>query len=313
MHPLDGVWAKLDRGDEHVRAYERAERRTLRRRKPPGIGLALRFDHQDGTCVATVSRVSDLPLKLAVIVGDAVHNFRSSLDQLIFELAFMDSRAGARLVGSQTLEKTMFPDSNDRANFDGHYVQTRLLAGLTKRHRAQLKNFQPYRGRNLPQPHPIRLLVDLSNDDKHRLTQPVLMVPTNVQLEILFEDLQDCELVDGETVWNPRLLARPLELNTEILRFPVRITGPNPHAKVKGGLTSFVGFRNGESAIGQLEAIGAYTRRIVEFFAPEFDRPIARRLSDLPRPGRLIERTDTPAVIVTGGTITATGQRIPAL
>lgn len=309
-YPLNGVRAKLDRGDEHVRTYERTQARTLRRKKPPGVGLRLYFDHQDGTCVVTTARVDELPLKLGLLIADAVHNYRSALDQLVFELAFMDSRGGTKLSANQTLERTMFPDSEDRTNFDGHHVQTRLLAGLTKKHRADLKRFQPYRGRKLPPPHPIRLLVDLSNDDKHRLTQPVLTCPTDVDLNILFEDLRDCEPAPGAVTWNPEILGRPLKPQTEILRFPVRITGPNPDVKVKGGMTTFVGLRNGASAKDQLGRIGAYARGIVEFFAPEFDRPIAKRLSDLPRPGRISEPTGALAATATGGLITATGERV---
>ena len=111
-----------------------------------------------------------------------------ALDQLIFELAFMDSRAGKRLSGKQSLGRTMFPASDTLVNFESHHVCYTLLAGITKQHRAQLKRFQPYRSRNYPGVHPLRLLHDLSNDDKHRLTQPVLLCPHTISLDVPGED-----------------------------------------------------------------------------------------------------------------------------
>jgi hypothetical protein len=310
-HPLDGVWAKLRRGDEHVRAYRRAEAGTFRRKKPPSVGLRLYFDDNDSTCVVMTARVDELPLRLGVLVGDAVHNYRSALDQLVFELAFMGSQGGTRPPGL-SLEKTMFPGSETRANFESGNVQTRLLAGLTQKHRAYLKRFQPYRGRKLPPPHPISRLMDLSNDDKHRLTQPVLICPTSITFDLYFGNFQDCEPAPGEPTWGDKFLGRPLKPDTEIVRFPIRKTGPKPYVKVKGEITKFVGFQDGTSAVEQLTRIGAYARGIVEFFAPEFDRPIAKRLSTLPRPVRLTELTDVPDATSTGGLIAPTGERIEA-
>jgi len=54
--------------------------------------------------------------------------------------------------------------------------------------------------------------------------------------------------------------------------------------RVQGGIGSRISFQNGVPLIGALGAIGDYTRRIVEFFTPEFDRPIAAKLAGLPRP-----------------------------
>lgn len=256
-----------------------------------------------------VATVDELPLRLGLLVGDAVHNYRSALDQLVFELAFMGSRGGTRPPGV-SLEKTMFPGSETRSNFEGSYVQTTLLAGLTQKHRAQLKRFQPYRGGKLPPPHPISRLMDLSNDDKHRLTQPTLICPTDILLEIAFEDMRDCVPGRGQETWNEKILGRPLKPDTEIVRFPIRKTGPKPHVKVRGQIRTFIGFQDGTTPEDQLTRIGAYAREIVEFFAPEFDPPVATRLSSLPRPGRLTEPTDVPDATSSGGLIGPSGERI---
>ena len=305
MHPLAGVWAKLDRGDEHVRIYEREEGRPFRRKKPPRIGVAVHINKETGTAVLLVTSVPALPPKLAVIIADAIHNYRSALDQLIFELAFMDTRG-------RELESTAFPASDTLVNFEGEKVKTRLLAGLTKQHRAQLKRFQPYRGWKSPGPHPFRLLNDLSNDDKHRLTQPALVHAQTFRMRVLNENCADCRVdVNTRIEWNKRSVGRPLEPDTEVCRFPVEITGPNPQVTMEGGVDTFVGFRNGIPVLPALWEIRDHTRRVVEFFAPEFERPCALRLRDLPRRGRIHERTDQPATKWSQGWITESGETVP--
>jgi hypothetical protein len=305
--PLDGVWAKLDRGDEHVRSYERQERCHFASPEAPATRIRVEIDRQTSECVVICEEVerADLPLRLGATVGDAIHCYRCALDQLIYLLAFMDSRGGTkRIAKGQSLERTMFPASTTRANFKGAHVQDRLLAGLTQKHRAMLKRFQPYRGWQPPDPHPVQLLDDLSNDDKHRVTQPALVCPSRIDLRIEPEDMQDCTAPE-EPTWtlNNTILRRPLEPETELCRVSINITGPDPQVKVKGQLTTYVGFRNGAPTLASLEAVGDYVRRIVRFFVPEFDRPVSRYLRGIENTGRLAVPAVPVPVEATYGTI----------
>jgi hypothetical protein len=304
-HPLTAIRAKLDRGDKHVRGYERWEHRVFAGKNPPGVQLAVQIDRKQSRGIIKIGRVSQLPIGLALLIGDAVHNYRSALDQLIFELAFIDSNGGKRLPPKASLERTMFPDSNCRENFEGTHVQTRLLAGLTKKHRAQLKRFQPYRARNRTMPHPIRLLVDLSNDDKHRLTQPVLACASNIHVEILDADLRDCRFAPDPDWQSEPVVGLPLQPGAKVCSLAIVITGTNPQMKVKGSLTRYVGFANGVPVSTALREIGQYARGIVEFFAPEFERPTAVKLRGVPRPGRIEPPTSPPLADTTSGVILA--------
>jgi hypothetical protein len=284
-HPLDGIRIKLAWGDKHVDAYERREDEQLGRLKPPYVGASIEINEED-TCIASISHVPKLTSDLGLIVGDAIHSYRSALDQLIFELAYMDTNG-------QELGTTGFPASDSRSNFEGNYVQTRLLAGLTQKHRAALKRFQPYRGWHEPErTHPIRMLDDLSNDDKHRVTQPAFTAMQNFQMWI--NPVKNCTFPAGgpDVTFNPLFLGVPLEPHTEICHAPIIVTGPKPEVEMKLRLETFIGFRNGESCRETLRGVGAYARRIVEFFAAEFDRPKALRQRGRPRFGRIRSRID---------------------
>ena len=305
-HPLAGIRAKLDRGDEHVRAYEQCEHELMASANRPDIGIAVRIDREQSRAILRVVRVDELPLTLPALIGDAVHNFRSALDHLVFELTFTDSAGGSRLPRGQTLERTMFPDSDSLTNFEGIHVQTRLLAGLTQKHRAQLKRFQPYRHRKrTTTTHPVRLLIDLSNYDKHRLVQPVLMCASDIYVEVLESEMRDCHPAANPDWRSDLVLGVPLEPETEIASLSIEITGPQPQMKVKGTKTLFVGFRNGEGVLDALERMGAYAREIVEFFAPDFDRPQAVKLRTVPRPTRISPRASPPETEQTSGVVFA--------
>src|SRR5438105_3153161 len=93
--------------------------------------------------IARVAEVTDLPPRLAVILGDATPTSRSALVQLVSEIAFIDS------VGKE-FDKTAFPASMDIANFRSSYVQGNLLEGVNKSHRALIARYQPYHRWKVP-------------------------------------------------------------------------------------------------------------------------------------------------------------------
>lgn len=297
MHPLTGVWAKLDWGDRGVRKYDRRERQIMGRKEPPMPRLRVEIDREDRACVLYISKVDELPLDLGLIVADVVHSFRSALDQLIFELAFMDS-------DGREMEKTGFPASDTPGNYAGSHVQNVLLGGLTKTHKAMLKRCQPYRSQSPSTPHPLRLLHDLSNDDKHRLTQPTLMCAAGIQLSFPPGAMTDCLLDTTREIAVTNVVGRPFEPDTEFFRIPLVFTGPEPKVKAKGSATTFVGFRNGLASGDVLAKVGSYARETVQFFAPEFERPKALRQHELPRRGRLgdlVQRGSYDFELVIGG------------
>lgn len=295
MHPLDGIHAKIKRGVQHVDALNREiDRIFTKRKRPPGFQVRHEFHPEDETFRIVISKVDQLPLKVGTLVGDAVHNFRSALDQLVFELAFIDNG------GSETgLGKTGFPASTDIDNFRGGHVQNKLLAGMTQKHRAMIKRFQPYQVRKELRPrHLLTFLDDLSNDDKHRLLQPMLIAPQGFGF-VFPGDLQghNCHFPGPLVTFGaPNFIGRPLEPDAEIFRAPIVVTGADPEMPADCISSSFVGLRDGRPIQDCLETIVPFVREIVDTFAPEFETRKALRVRDLPRYGRIRPPTLAPSI-----------------
>ncbi len=309
MHPLDGIRAKIDRGEEHVHALNEAMDALFAGEHSPTFGVRHEFHPEDETFRIVISAVDQIPPKIGTIVGDAVHCFRSALDQLVFELAFIDT-------GGKEVETTAFPASYIIDNFRDPKgtVQRKFLSGLTQRHRAMFKRFQPYQAPKALRPrHLLTFLDNLSNDDKHRLLQPLLVSAQGFHFKFP-GDLKghNCHIPAAPArVQLNNFIGRPLQPETELMRVHIVITGPNPQMPVECISTSRVGLRDGTPVQDSLEVVLPFVREIVDFFAPEFERPKALRVRDLPRVGRFpfneAPRPFTVAIAsqdATSGTIT---------
>lgn len=283
-HPLTGVRAKLARGEYHTKTLERELDRIFKKpRKRGHITIRKEIDAENGKLRLRVAKVYRLSPRVGLIAADAIHNFRSALDQLLFEMAFID------LGGKQdkALERLMFPASLTPENFSGHHVQDVLLAGLTQEHRALVDRFQPYNGTERPiAHHPVALLDALSNDDKHRLTQPAFV--TSHSFSVRIEDMRDCAIAHPIVIEGESTGGRPLDVDTQLASVNIVVTGPNPEVDVQPiNMEVFVGLRNGLDLWGVLSGIGKYCRGIVEVFSPEFETSEAVACRGLTRPGRI--------------------------
>lgn len=112
------------------------------------------------------------PPELSPIIGDIVHNARSSLDHLVWLLI---RNAG----NNPVIGRPQFPifnrDPFDRALYPNTKKWNKALnswnnqtEGLAPRDVAIIKGMQPYKSRQVPHEHPLARLNQLSNWDKHR-------------------------------------------------------------------------------------------------------------------------------------------------
>lgn len=94
QHPLDGAWAKLERAKAHVDTITAGLPETPEQ----GVyALATRREYRaDMGAVAVIAEsVPELPDNLSLLIGDALHNFRSSLDLAWWQLTVKHPRANA--------------------------------------------------------------------------------------------------------------------------------------------------------------------------------------------------------------------------
>lgn len=117
-----------------------------------------------------------IPMRWSLLLGDAVHNLRSALDHLVYQLALLQQDplpAGIERSGA-------FPVCVTEKDFQ---KQSHRLAGIDCKAQKQIKALQPFNAPK-PQKHPLHWLALLDNIDKHRRLNVVATVVPGVELPL---------------------------------------------------------------------------------------------------------------------------------
>jgi len=164
---LQGVWAKLDRAEEHLKTLV-GEVGAFITREPQPFGLSIPYlDAETGWHTVYGIVEEKPPERLGVILGDLLHNVRSALDHLVWQLVLLNGgqpKGGAR---GNAFPIALTPDQWVSA-------QSQHLAGVDARHREIIEKTQPYkRGSDAPMTY-LGWLRFLSDTDKHQVVHPTL-------------------------------------------------------------------------------------------------------------------------------------------
>ncbi len=233
------------------------------------------IDHQTGELFWTLRQREPVPLVCSILLGDALYNMHSALDHLMWRLA-------ERATPEDPPERTvLFPIFKKRGEFwrkdrrTGDYTRwsgAHRLGLIPEDARQLVIELQPYqRGDESPR-HPLWLLHELSNWDKHRTLHIASAATVDDRLAIT--KLQNLEI-------DFRPESRPLKGETEIGRLALMPTGPDAEAIVHPQFAVNEVFGEGGPAAG--ERIGATMNAIYEFlslevfekrFVPYFGSPL---------------------------------------
>lgn len=170
---------KLQRASEHFNAFNEALDWWL---KDNPYRITEQIDaHANRTEIVVVADRQP-PERLSLMLGDAVQNFRSGLDYIVGDLARRNS--GGHLM-PRVESDLQFPITTSRSKFKGAVRQARLglVAG---RPAAHIQRMQPYRRGQDPLKHPLWLLHQLSNIDKHRRIPLLMSVVQSVQFDNIY-------------------------------------------------------------------------------------------------------------------------------
>jgi len=283
-HPLAGCVEKLWRAQEHFEALQReiaglqhTELATFRGELDP---------HRDDVLHIVVDTITLPDLRIATILGDMVHNLRSSLDHLVFELAFLGLR------GKTIPDKTAFPVSLTKRNWSSSYVQNVMLEGVLKKHRAMLYRAQPcYRKRDQEitrmgmrrrRRSPPADLHELWNEGKHRVLRSLVFMPSELVPSV--GPYRDCAPRGLPNV-HTGFLGEPVKPEAKVLSIPVVPTGPNPNVGVNIELAGRIALANGFPVLEGMGKIANWVAGLMGWFRPEFETRQARRVWGLPRGG----------------------------
>jgi hypothetical protein len=123
--PMKGCWAKLDRARSHIDALRR-EITEVSGDDLDSVPLRREFEPEHGAVVYRIDRVPEVRDSWGLIIGDALHNFRSALDHLWWQLATLnlgrepteDEAADTvpDLYGLQEMERTSFFETHRRVD-----------------------------------------------------------------------------------------------------------------------------------------------------------------------------------------------------
>jgi hypothetical protein len=152
---FDGIRTKLDRA---VQLRDDFHTESARYFKSNPYGIQRRDNPETGECTFYLTQVPDIPPRLVAIIGDALHNLRSALDHLAWQLVIK--------AGNIPTNVTAFPIC-DSAKHHQHESRKRLK-GMSQNAIDAIDNLKPYKGGGDPD-NLLWCLHRLNAIDKHRL------------------------------------------------------------------------------------------------------------------------------------------------
>jgi hypothetical protein len=161
-HRLDGAIAKFNRSKEQFDELI-GEMDAFFNGEPKPYSSVGEFDTDAWEWIERFQVLEEPPPRLGVILGDCVHNLRSCLDHVIWQVTLLD--------GGTPDHRTQFPiASYSKKQFDA--MARKQIPGLNAKHRAMVKRLQPYNAGKRATRHPLHVLATLSNTDKHQIVNP---------------------------------------------------------------------------------------------------------------------------------------------
>lgn len=161
-HRLAAVVGKYNRSSEQFDQLL-AEMDAFFNKEPKPHASLGEFDAEKGEWIEHFQILEEPPVRFGVILGDVIHNLRSALDHLIWQVTLLD--------GGTPDRNTQFPIiAEGQHEFDTE--AKRRIPDLSPEHRAVVQKVQPYHAGDEARRHPLAVLGCFSNIDKHRLVHP---------------------------------------------------------------------------------------------------------------------------------------------
>ncbi len=159
---------KLERADEHLK---RLEDEVLRWLGTQPYRFIYEFNPESNEKIVRVEVIDAPPVEFGITIGDIVHNLRSALDNLVYELVV--TRHGDS-PPPEFVKYSEFPIFGDRPM--KAWERKNKIGGIDPLAQADIEELQPYKRGNNFASDPLWVLHKLSNFDKHRLPHLTLVL-----------------------------------------------------------------------------------------------------------------------------------------
>jgi hypothetical protein len=245
-----GFSRKLDRALTHIEALDKSIERWLN----SGAYLLVEETDTETGDQLLVPKITKPPSdEWPLIIGDAIHNLRAALDQLVYALALREHQTThpGQPLPEEIERRLQFPiiaiSRDESRTVEEVYLDAanRQLQGVPIDAATRIQGLQPYHGAN-PLIEPLNILNDLDIIDKHRRLHAVVIAPA----------IQEFQLGGGDMyVKKFKANNAPVKHNTPILRYTIRATSSTP-VQMQGRFARAIALGEGPPAIQQREVVG---------------------------------------------------------
>jgi hypothetical protein len=199
---LAGVRAKLRRAGEHRLAFDRLFEEYL---ETEPYSIVFEFDPESGWHTFRWHVETEPPLEdLALIFGDILSNLRATLDYLVWQLVLSGGSRPGRQSGFPIVKREKdWPVQGGAA-----------LKGVPEEWAELIESMQPFQRPDFPELHPLAILEQMNNINKHRFL-PVAVL-TAEEFSYL---INVAEVPPGETFESRDFLEQPIADGGELARF----------------------------------------------------------------------------------------------
>ncbi len=212
---LKSVREKIARAQSHFDAINSALRLTLSS-KPEAESVTIDVKGEGQHAISKFRKVEPIDPSLPMMIGDCIHNLRSALDHVAFQLAVVNGKS------SGAAEKTMFPVCLAKSGDNGFNkrVERTLKPFISSAALAEIEKLQPYKAYSVPNQADLWILHNLDIIDKHRLLIIARDQFAATRFWYNIEGAGSGNVVIPEPNW------KTMEDGAEIIRF--RVTGGPP-------------------------------------------------------------------------------------
>lgn len=251
---LAGVRAKIDRAIEHLEALHRE---TQAFRNSEAYAVTGKFESGRSSYVFRLHVLQRPPLRWGVMIGEIVHNLRSALDQLVWQLVKLNGRTPGKWNYFPIIGKR--PQAGFAGIARGQGKRRGPLWGVSDEALACIERLQPYHGGN---GRLLGVLERLWNADKHRFLVPTLTAITSA---ILLAD-RYVPNKDAGPVMEITVGRFADEHEAELVVTGLKPTGPDPKVEMKGEPPVDIAFSGGPGVVDALGEILYFV--LTNVFAP---------------------------------------------
>src|SRR5829696_1059450 len=253
---------RLDWAGQHLQSLE-AEVRRWQNGSPCRVWTE--FDLQSGNNLLWAEVVRQPPHSIGMIIGDCLHNLRSALDNLAYELALAYQKGPlSRSMAGDSGFPIFLTDDADSAK-----KLKRMIRGIHPDAKTLIKGLQPYNrwGEN----DTLWALRELSNTDKHKLPHMTVVMPET--LPYFTTDLSS--LSAGVSAFTSYW--EPLEGRAVIAEYPYP-TPPYTKMYMQRPATFTVAFGELAPDVVQGWGVRAIVRQIRDYIIRDVAPPLIRYL-----------------------------------